>query len=237
MEIISPSTNELGQNAVSTSILEIAAEKIARFNDEGLHYNIAACHVYEERRTAEDLFGRLYLRHLIAGLTVFDLGRMMGSNKFNFESGFAARLVSKLNETKPFIEPLLRLNLLDISLQEHGNAIIRAYEILSAKGSGALHENQKKSFHVGATKVLHFLNPELFIIVDSNAARAFRLAWKVPFRNTTQPGYSAERYIECMKRAQIDILAYGVERFRALELNTPITRIYDKLTFITGQNT
>jgi len=97
-----------------------------------------------------------------------------------------------------------------------------------------LHQDQSKSFYVGTSKILHFLNPELFIIVDSNAARAYRAAWQLPFRNTTQPGYSAELYVECMNREKVDISDYGVDKFRNLEPNTPITRIYDKLTFVTG---
>ena len=96
-----------------------------------------------------------------------------------------------------------------------------------------MHE-QQKDCHVGATKILHFLNPELFIIVDSNAARAFRETHKIPFKKATQPGYLAELYINCMQCVQGDISTYGFERFQALEPGTPITKIYDKLTVVTG---
>jgi hypothetical protein len=71
-------------------------------------------------------------------------------------------------------------------------------------------------------------------MVDRYAARAFRASGRVPFRNGTQPGYSADLYIECMKCAKDDITAYGIEDFQALEPTTPITRVYDKLTFVTG---
>jgi len=37
-----------------------------------------------------------------------------------------------------------------------------------------------------------------------------------------------------MKCAKADIFEYGIEKFMAIEKGTPITRIYDKLTFITG---
>jgi len=128
----------------------------------------------------------------------------------------------------------MKLSLIKLDLQERSDAVMTVYRELSAKGTGALHANQAKHFHVGATKILHFLNPELFIIIDSNASRAFRTAWKLPFRGTTQPGYSAHLYLECMKLVQMDISTYGLERFRALEPGVPVTRIYDKLTFITG---
>jgi len=220
---------------MTTSILDNAATKITRFNNEGLHYNLVANEIYKRRDDIGDPFDKSFLRYLIAGLVAFDMGRMMGSKKYAFvDSGFASRLNSRLQKIRRLLEPLMKLSLVQIDLQEHRDAIVRAYGTLSAKGSEALHEDQTKSFHVGATKILHFLNPELFIIVDSNAARAFRIAWKLPFRNATQPGYSADLYLECMKRAQMDISMYGLEQFRALEPNVPVTRIYDKLTFVTG---
>ena len=39
-----------------------------------------------------------------------------------------------------------------------------------------------------------------------------------------------------MECARADILDYGLEDFMALEEGTPITRIYDKLTFVTGSD-
>ena len=125
-------------------------------------------------------------------------------------------------------------DLTQINLQQHKHAIIKAYEILSANSNHALNEDSSKHFHVGTTKILHFLNPSLFIIVDSNAARTYREAHNVQFRKGTHPGYSSERYVECMEFAQQDMLTYGTERFEALDPGTPITRIYDKLTFVSG---
>lgn len=221
---------------MSTSmILTDAAQKIDRFNEEGLHYNLVANEIYKKRNDIGDPFDKSFLQYVIAGLIVFDLGRMMGSKKYALEaSGFASRLNPKLQEIRPRLEPLMKLNLAQIDLQEHGEAIKSAYKTLSASGSGALHEDQTKSFHVGTTKILHFLNPKLFIIVDSNAARAFRIACNLPFRNTTQPGYGACLYLRCMKQAQTDISTFDLEQFQAFEPNVPLTRIYDKLTFVTG---
>jgi len=59
-------------------------------------------------------------------------------------------------------------------------------------------------------------------------------AHKISFRNPTQPGYTADKYITCMKCAQQDIVDYGVDNFRSLEAEKPMAQIYDKLTFITG---
>jgi len=118
-------------------------------------------------------FSKSFLRYVIAGLVAFDMGRMIGAEKYVFEeSGFASRFNSKLEKIRSLLKPLMKLSLAHIDLMGRCEAIMRVYETLSAKGTGALHENQTKCFHVGATKIFHFLNPELFIIVDSNAARS-----------------------------------------------------------------
>jgi hypothetical protein len=39
-----------------------------------------------------------------------------------------------------------------------------------------------------------------------------------------------------LKLAAEDITKYGINNFQALEPGIPITRIYDKLTFITGRD-
>lgn len=221
---------------MESAILTDATAKIKRFNDMGLHYNLVAIQIYEKRFAGStDPFATSFLSYIIAGLISFDMGRMMGDKPYEIkDDDFASRLNRKLQSVSPLLKPLMNTALTQVNLQEYRTSIFDAYNALSATGNGALHMDSKKSFPVGATKILHFLNPELFIIVDRNAARAFRLAHNVPFRNTTQPGYSAERYIDCMEYARRDILAYGLDAFKALEPGIPITRIYDKLTFVTG---
>lgn len=222
---------------MSSNILENAKAKIAKFNDIGLHYNLVPDQIHKERSAGIDPFDKYFLRYIIAGLIAWDMRQYMGKTVeiYDFESnGFASRLNSKLLSIKPLLLPLMNLDLLQVDLMQNRSNIVKAYDDLSAKGPGALHNDKTKSFHVGATKILHFLNPSLFVIVDSNAARAFRLAHDIPFKDGTQPGYSADRYMECMKYARCDISEYGLETFQALEPHTPITRIYDKLTFATG---
>lgn len=219
-------------------ILADAAQKITRFNEIGLHYNLVANQIYKKRfAESADHFAESFLPYIIAGLISFDMGRggMMGDKPYELEDdSFALRLRSKLKNLSRPLKPLISAALTQINLQEHCDVIIKSYNSLSAGGEGALHE-RGLNFHVGTTKILHFLNPRLFIIIDSNAARAFKMAHpSLPFKNTTQPGYSAELYIKCMEHARKDILEYGLESFQALEPRVPITGIYDKLTFITG---
>lgn len=215
-----------------------ASSKISRFNASGYHYNFVAERIYEYRKTCPDLYGADYLPYITAGLISFDIGRMMGEGteqKYDIsKDGFAKKLFNKLQKLKAIIGHLTNASIINTDIHKEKNSIKSAYEILASKGKDDLHENAAKAFHVGATKILHFLNPEFFIIIDSNAARAFRNCRDVPFKNTTQPGYTAELYVECMRHVQQDIKDFGVSNFQNLEPGSPITRIYDKLTFATG---
>jgi hypothetical protein len=221
---------------MDNDILYDAKEKIRRFNRMGLHYNLVAGQIYQERyRGNTDPFSRSYLQYIVAGLISFDIGRMMGGSRYDFEGDFfASRLERKLETIKVLMDPLMSVSLPDVDLVRHQQPILGAYDCLSADGNGSLNEDNKDHFYVGATKILHFLNPGLFIMVDSNAAKAFRKAHNIGFRKGTAPGYCADRYLECMKCAQKDIRLFGIERFQTLDPSVPLTRIYDKLTFVTG---
>lgn len=81
---------------------------------------------------------------------------------------------------------------------------------------------------MGATTILHFLNPRVFIIVDSNARPAFQKAHGIP------RAYTSENYVKRLEHAQRHVLEFGLDAFCALEDRVPLTRIYDKLTFVTG---
>ena len=220
-------------------ILTKAREKIDHFNKLGVHYNIVADYVYERRKIMSDLFDIEYLPYLVAALISFDIGRMMGQGaKTKYDilaGGFATILYEKLKIIKSHIRHLIEINLIDVDLQSERSAIEAAYQELSVGGKGSLNQRGGE-FHVGATKILHFINPELFLIVDKNASRAFKCYHDINYRNTTQPGYTFEKYINCMSCAKADIIAYGLEKFCSIEPGTPIARIYDKLTFAIGSD-
>lgn len=218
-------------------ITQDASDKIRQFNQRGLHYNLVADEVYKKRNSISDPFHPEYLPYIVAGLISFDMERMMGSpaeSKYDTNmEGFAHNLSIKLEKIKPCIRHLMKLPIEALDIQFNKENIKTAYHILSAKGKDGLNRTGG-GFYVGATKILHFLNPEAFIIIDSNASRAFKRIYSINLRSTTQPGYSSERYIYCMEHAKMDILNFGVKEFRSLEKGIPITRIYDKLTFMTG---
>jgi hypothetical protein len=216
-----------------------AKDKIEGFNSIGLHYNLVADAVYKMRSSLDSPFNSQYLKYIIAALISFEMERMMGpdrTSRYDREvGGFATLLAQKLAKVQPLISHLTRSNLTSLDIEKERESITAAYEMLAEDGVDGLNR-RKGGFHVGATKILHFINPDGFLIIDSNASRAFRSHHDISFRNTTQPGYTADKYIACMKCAQEDILVYGVDNFLALEPETPMARIYDKLTFITGSD-
>lgn len=218
-------------------IIENASQKINRYNQLCLHYNMVADAIYKAREAQKDFFGADFLPYLVAGLISFDLGRMMGKGaegKYDpRRNGFARKLMDKLQEIRPYLKHLTDVRLSDIDLLKESGSVSAAYKRLSSAGSGCLNQNGDE-FHVGATKIMHFINPGLFIIVDSNSARALRLAHNICDRTTTQPGYCDANYIHSLKSAQADINAFGASEFCSLEKGTPMARIYDKLAFATG---
>jgi len=220
-------------------IINNALQKVQRYNQLCVHYNLVADSIYRVRNEDDNVFGTRFLPFLVAALIVFDLGRMMGSGaEMRYDpsnAGFAARLTEKLQAIQQYLQHLTNARLCNINIAEERENILNAYYLLSAGGSNSL--NQKgDEFHVGATKIMHFLCPELFVIIDSNTAKAFRIAHNVGFRNTTQPGYTADNYIKCLSCAQADIREMGATKFCILENDTPMARIYDKLSFVTGAN-
>jgi hypothetical protein len=225
-------------NETSRMMTSNAKEKIEEFNSIGLHYNIVADAVYKKRTDLDSPFNPEYLPYIVAALISFEMERMMGpdrASRYDTEvGGFATLLSQKLAKIQPLIAHLIRANLTSLDIEKERQSITAAYEVLAKAGKDDGLNRRKSDFHVGATKILHFLNPDAFLIIDSNAARAFRSFHNMTFRNAAPQGYSSSKYISCMKCAQKDILDCGVGHFRALEPNTPIGRIYDKLTFITG---
>jgi hypothetical protein len=214
-----------------------AEQKIQNFNQIGLHYNLVAEGIYKMRSSLDSPFNQNYIQYIIAGLISFEMERMMGPNRKSryglAAGGFAALLAEKLEYIRPLIFHLAHSKLTELDIEKERKNLTTAYAILAGAGEKGLNQRFGE-FHVGATKILHFLNPDTFLIIDSNAARAFKKSHDIKFRNTTQPGYTNSKYIACMKCAQQDIIDFGVDSFRNLEPKTPLARIYDKLTFITG---
>jgi len=143
--------------------------------------------------------------------------------------GFATKLHQKLQQIKQHLYSIIDSNIIDTDIDLYAIAIMHSYSILANKGHEGFDLN--RDFHVGATKILHFLNPELFMIIDANIARTLRNYFEIPYRNTPQPGYSGELYVRSLKVVKDLIVEYGERNFRSLENQSPIMRIFDKIAF------
>jgi len=218
-------------------ILSNALEKIKRYNQLCVHYNLVADGIYRTRASINDFLSSDYLPYIVAALISFDLGRMMGrgpEKRYDLHAnGFARNLYDKLQHIKLSIGHLTNVRLCNANLSSEKANIIVAYDELASGGKNSLHQ-EGKEFHVGATKILHFINPELFVIIDSNTARAFRASHGISYRNSTQPKYSAEKYFNCLEYAKTDLINFGVNEFCSLEKGLPMARIYDKLSYAAG---
>jgi hypothetical protein len=214
---------------MTMTILEDAARCVHTYNERCVHYNLIAEGVYAARRRIEDPFSLKYQPYIIAGLIGFDMRRTMGDhNPYATAQGFGLHLLDCLRSLKGDLRRLADQKMATANLSEISPVIEHAYTHL------ATHCGVRGSFHVGTTKVLHWLYPDLFIVLDFNSAMAFQEHHKVEFRRTTQPGYSAKKYLECIETAQAEIVRYGPERFADLEANTPVCRIFDKVAFVVG---
>lgn len=218
-------------------ILKNAADKLNRFNQYCLHYNIVADAAYEKLRQVDSPFSIEYRPFIIAALISFDMARMMGKGRRQKYDpsieGFASKLDRKMKEIQPLLEPFTGLCIDNLEVGNGLPGIKTSYKILASKSPNGLH-NEKKYFHVGATKILHFINPEFFPIVDSNSAKTLRKLHDLPYRKSAQPGYSADLYLKVILKIRDIITRYGIDDFRQPEPVAPIMRIFDKLTFAYG---
>ena len=217
-------------------ILDDLAERVAWYDEIGVHYNLVAAAIYAVRpQTCEQLIEREFLRKVVAGLVVFDMKPRMHSGIYSFDApgAFAHSLQSELIQCiqDPEIAQLLTANLAGFAFSEQQLRAIRSIYALLSRAQ-FLGKNGKR-FDVGATKILHFLNPHLFPILDRNVASAMREMGYIPFTKTTQPGWSPGRYIEMMRVIQIEIESSGLPW---ADPRLPI-RLFDKAAFIVGRNT
>jgi hypothetical protein len=142
---------------------------------------------------------------------------------------FPSRLRDSLQvlRKRSLIRKIGEFRLSSIDLPANSRDIEAVYECLAL--AGTLHPEHQS--HVAATKTLHWLFPDLFLMLDSKVAGTFRDAFGVTFVKSTQPGYCAQKYVTCLRLAQAEICSFGAERFRRLEAGTPEARIFDKIAW------
>lgn len=215
--------------------MEATSENIQKYNRLCRHYDIIATSCYSARQHMAHALSDDYFPNIISALIVFDMQRQMGSglaSKYEKSSnGFATRLGEVLESQAQTFYKLEMESINNIDCDKYKNDIYSVYDALAC--NGVLAEGEK-SFHVGATKILHFIHPNLFPIVDSNSAAVLRDKFDISYKKTGQLDYTKDKYVASMKKIQEYILGMGVERFQLLEPGTPLTRIFDKLAFVQG---
>jgi hypothetical protein len=212
-----------------------ATTKIEKFNRLGLPSNIVAEAVYKKWWALLSPFYREYLQYIISGLISFEMKKKRGSDRQSNsgEGEFLTLLKRMIVQIHPLIAHLVIYKLTNVDIEKEEKNITTAYKVIVKEMRNYLNPREGQ-LHVSATRILHFINPQLFLSIDGNAARTFQTCHNIDFKNTTQPKYSSTNYYACLRYAQLDILSYGIRRFCALEISSPIGRIYDKLTYITG---
>ncbi len=208
-------------------ILNDARNAIAKYDATCLHYNLIAEGVYSARMRFAGPFDPGFTPYIVAGLLGFDMRHMMGKDPYLLEAvSFATKLREALSLIGPMIQDFVGDALDACDFLSHSAELQTAYDYLLKVGP------DQKNFHVGATKILHWIAPELFIMLDSNVAQSFHLACGVAFKKGTAPGYSAGKYLACLRIAQAEVKEFGPTNFQSLQRKTPLARLFDKVAFI-----
>lgn len=215
--------------------MEVSSLGIEKYNHLCLHYNLIARSCYSCRLNMAHALSDDFFPYIISALIVFDMQRQMGrglKQKYDKnENGFATRLGNVITRNRTIFFELESQSIDTIDLRQHKKSISTLYDNFALKGNL---DNQDHAFDVGATKILHFIHPSLFPIIDSNSAGVLRDEFDIDYNNTGSPGYSYQRYINSMKEIQCFVNRHGKESLQSLDPVSPITRIFDKLAFVEG---
>ena len=192
---------EQGQQILEESrwmILERWVEKVQGYDNspKGSDYNRTYERIMGARPkkiNIKELIDSKYIVEVIRALEGFDMARSMGRNRCDFSNplSFAFRLRRELQDRKEALRLFLMLDPVDFNISDpvYQQAAKILYEGLARKSRDGLDDrnysdnmNRTFAFDVGATKLLHFLFPFHFAIVDRYAAIALRSAYPGDFK-------------------------------------------------------
>ncbi len=189
-------------------------------------YNPAAVVAYQRLATGSMPRNSGSWSSLHEALMMFDMHRQLAATTSPKGRTQLTALRRALTKSAPLLRKLLLQKLSSASLERHGAAIARLFDELSGRGTIVT----GKRFPVGTTKALHFLNPELFPIIDSRVARKLHGHTKALPKSAT--AYTGHTYVLALKVIAKQIRAYGTTRLRRLQSSQPILRIVDKILFV-----
>ncbi len=213
-----------------------------------MHYEAVYHYVIRRRKETEGIWDKDFIDDITAGLISFDMQRMMGKQKYLAEgfNSWASKLETVLKTHEKGLGNLRsdKLQNIDLKKKEIQRQIVTIFNDLSKSGpKGLNHRNSKESFPVGASKILHFIIPDLFIIFDSNAKQSIVRHYN--FRSGKVDGNS---YLIAMRYYQNELNIWSQQHsdptFQGLvdldlswkkfagHRTTPLPRIIDKCTFV-----
>jgi hypothetical protein len=213
-----------------------------------VHYEAVYHYVIRRQEETEGIWDKDFIDDITAGLISFDMQRMIGKQKYLVEgrNSWASKLETVLKIHEKELENLRSLKLQNINLKQNDiqEPIITIFDDLSKSGpKGLNHRNTKESFPVGASKILHFIIPDLFIIFDSNAKQSM-----VRHYNFQKGKIDGDAYLMAMRYYQEELKMwsrqYSDSTYQGLtdldqswkkfagHRTTPLPRIIDKCTFV-----
>ena len=225
-------------------ILNNAKEKIRYFNKIGIHYEAVYHYVIRRRAETKKLYDADFLDDITAGLISFDMQRMMGRKKYMIDgrNPWAQQLQVAIKPFRKDLSNLRSLQLQSVELSDYRDLIIRVFDGISENGLNQIEGKTKRHFPVGTSKILHFLIPGLFIIVDSNSKRELGRLYSF----LHQKMVDGKAYYEAMKYYKMELIEWQKDdpdfsrligfdgdrkKFGGIK-PTPLPRIIDKCTFV-----
>lgn len=213
-------------------ILEHVSRRIAEYDRQSpRRYNDAADSVYSARRESR-CGADGHLEAMVEGLEAFGMSRVMGT-KGDRHSQWTKRFQQRVEIVIDVLGRLTEASLVTVNLETHRQTISDCYESLSgaSKDDSSIWRKGDRIVNspVGATKVLHWIVPELFIMVDANVRRAFKHCYpEISGKD------AAGTYLEQMQAAQREIRELG-EELPLLCDDLPVARVFDKVAFVVGK--
>ena len=189
-------------------------------------YNVAADFAYRRLATGRMPRGRHERESLGDALGKFDMGRQMGSISSSKGRKHLNALRLALTRRARTLRPLLSKRISPSLIQHHSKVLARLFDHLSTKGRVV----PGQRFPVGVTKTLHFLNPEVFLIVDRRVAERLKICSKALPKTASR--YTGIDYVNALQLVASQLQLYGIARLRRLQPGQPRLRIVDKILFM-----
>lgn len=210
-------------------LLADARNRVRKYDAQAkakVRYNPAATYAYHKLAVGHIPRGTMAWLALERTLLAFDMGRQIGGVGTCKLRTSSQSLRNILSENALVLRPLLSVRLSVASVRRHRAKIARLFDLL-AKCDGVV---AGKRFPVGATKVLHFLNPELFQIIDKRVAETLRSHQPALPRTATQ--YTGLTYVTALYFVAQSIRKYGQSKLWRIQSTQPTLRIVDKVLFM-----